>query len=426
MDKFIPGPALTNEINRQLFWTKTGTQPRVVITDSKTLNQVSFGSGSNVLVKGSNPDYRKQIAEGVDAGRSYRKSVNKIHTASLKTVSKYILYEGYPTLEYVEYGECEKTFAGGYPAIVTTSPLAYDRALTKLKQKLRSAEGSKNVVIPIGELKDLRRSIESSFIIGFRLAKTFSLLRKGKFNKRREAVSALKNLSDAWLTYSFGIAPLAADISKISESISQFLNRTDHWVRFSERATEYVQNDFTDTVVAADAFGGHTLRTFLRTKISYEFTCGWNLQLQSSNDYDALHHFGAEVASLPSTAWELLPFSWVGDYFGTIGSFLEDAFYTPSGTLGYACVTKQVKGYGESLLIKKPHVSLREFSMTPGTLEYFEIERVPLVALPHQALRWKSRNQTAANWQKRIANLTAVGVNMATFKDVLQSIAFKR
>lgn len=59
--------------------------------------------------------------------------------------------------------------------------------------------------------------------------------------------------------------------------------------------------------------------------------------------FDVLQDFGVSLSDIPSTAWELIPASFVADYFANIGDFLDATYLSMSkNILAYSCVVKRV------------------------------------------------------------------------------------
>jgi hypothetical protein len=158
--------------------------------------------------------------------------------------------------------------------------------------------------------------------------------------------------------------------------------------------------------------------------LSYRYTAGYDLFSQSGNDYGILDHFHLEAGALPSVLWELIPFSWLFDYFTTIGPFLDDVFVSPSAKCLYVVRNRRYEvGTGVSL---KPDYTSQGYSYKPVAVDdgFFAYKQVyftrdPFGSLPTRSLRFRSLDEIGNNALSKAFNLLALlrpEVKLSTFK----------
>lgn len=145
------------------------------------------------------------------------------------------------------------------------------------------------------------------------------------------------------------------------------------------------------------------------------FTSGIDFKLIFSNDYSLRQHLGlSEIgAKLPSIAWELMPFSWVLDYFGTMGAYLEDVFESPPGESIY--LTRTTKSVWDSTstvsMYRVANVQWINSSidhMRPGHIRYVSVVRDVLQTLPARPLRLKTLDEAGLSSVSKLLNLASL------------------
>lgn len=294
-----------------------------------------------------------------------------------------------------------------------------DRALAGIKRKLSMHAGDMNALTPIVELRDLRRTIQATANLSIGMLHALVSL------KKRKGLSKAKVLSEAskiWLTFNFGVAPLIADSKRIVESIDHFKNRTDHVMRISSTAERTWKSGH--NVLSAYQFPtGAKFRSAgtVHHSISYRYGGAFNMTLRSANDYGITDHLSLGPAALVPTMWELVPFSWVVDYFTNVGQYLDDVFIATPGTVIYLNKTRKYEARG---------VTNISYEALPGTIildqvrgacewRYTEFQRTPLATLPARTLRFKTVDEIGKYWVSKTLNLASIlgtGISPTTRK----------
>jgi hypothetical protein len=282
-----------------------------------------------------------------------------------------------------------------------------DIALTRLKRKLQAHSGAMNVLVPIGELKDLRSTIRSSAELTSSLMKTLIDI------KRSKGRSAFRYASKAWLTYGFGIAPMISETKKISESIVQFLERENH----NAVLTGVADRDWVGGVKSTSSQAANRSFMYADTDIlhnlSYEWTGGFHFPVSAANNYDAMDHFNVKVPALIPVAWELTPYSWVVDYFTNVGAFLEDVFVATPGNAVYLTCSRRyhVRAYQTTRFTKQDEPPFyTQMSSSPATSfwEYLDIERTVHASIPCAPLRFKTVDEIGKFGITKLLNLSSL------------------
>jgi len=380
--------------------TKGGSSP--LIYDIDSTQEMALWTGTERLVTNSNPSWRVLIAKKQDASMNYFKSayeVNKIPITRCETFTK-----GAPG-QPGTIGYSRIRWPGSFPNQEPTDAVTDDIALKRLKAKINMHTGDFNLMVPSAEIRELRGTISGAIKLTQGLIESLILIKKTKGR------SAFKHASQAWLTYGFGLAPLSKDLQDLCISIDEFLRRKDHnKVLYGKATKTWIGGPVTESsynVANAARFRSHC--TALHT-LSYRYTGGWNFALRSANDYDLVDHLNLGLPALVPAVWEYTAFSWVFDYFTTIGDYLEDVFLGNSPKPLYLNRTRKYEIRGVNLLDHRPLPGTLIMSQTVGQVpfRYYEFERTVLSTLPHRALRFKSVDEVSKGALNKLLNLTAV------------------
>lgn len=212
--------------------------------------------------------------------------------------------------------------------------VAYDRALASLLKAVKSQQQHWSGPTFLGELKETIEFIRkpaASILKG--LDDYSKLLNKKKRKiKEKNPMKARKILQEtaanAWLTTSLGLAPLLSDVETAAETLARFMNPLSrpHTELRGFGSTERADTGTVNVVLYA-ALGGR--QTFLNKTIdSVSLQCGYladpNPLEQSARRLAELSGFN--VREFIPTLWELVPNSWMVDYFLNIGQILSCAF----------------------------------------------------------------------------------------------------
>lgn len=296
-------------------------------------------------------------------------------------------------------------------AATVSDPDIRDIALKRFKGKLSGKIGSSELFVPVVELRETRGLIRQ-------LAEhTTSVLGSiESMSRKHRGLALVRRMQSAWLTYSFGIKPTLSDIDNALDSIANYQDRPKEMHRLTasakrtwvtgQRSTSTEVHDWTTTRAAVAT---HTL--------TYRFTGGLDFGLISGNNYGMAEHLGFSNfwEQLPALGWELTPFSWVIDYFTTMGAYLEDTFELPSGSLKYLVETRHYVGKltcsaGVGALVpsaagQQQIISQRIF---PGGAIARLTSRTPLASLPHRSLRFKTVDEIGKSAVNKLLNLCSL------------------
>lgn len=391
-------------------------------TDSSSASSVTLFTNSQS--GGSNPNYQALISSGRDASNAYiRKGVDSYEPTSSYSSSRYTYTD---KKMYV----CSTSKVSPVPGVGFLNSIPSDtslanEALRKMKNFIAQDSNQFQGLVNIAELSEMRGLIVSAADIALGAVSALRDLRHGRLPRAiRTSGGRSRTLwgyaSDIWLTYSFGVKPLVGSINDLSTSISNYHDRVNgkgSIARYSGSSTKsWVTTGGTGSFGPCPGLSPAAYRERLEHKLQYKYYCGYKMFIASANGYGVVDHYGLGLKQLPVVGWELLPFSWIADYFVNVGEYLEDNFTSPSGStlfcglnkkytcsasvgIDYAPVPKPVAPY---------YFREQSFDIEPGQARGFSFERSILSNLPHLSLQVKSVDRVGKNAVNKLLNMVSV------------------
>lgn len=352
-----------------------------------------------------NPRWKEQIVKGSDASTYYRRSSTD-YDLDAADVEAWYYDNPAPNPVVSRTIRSTKLWKGdtNVPNKLEDSVLR-DQALARVKRRINNLTESYQALIPLAELRELRG------LVGSISSMTMDTLNAIGDLKRTKGRSLFSHVSKVWLTYSFGVRPLMSDIKDVSNSIWTYLTSGDK----NDRVTGTASKTWLASWNGQSVTGGYLTPikyvTSARYELSYRFVGGWKFNLRSSTDYNALAHFGITPPALVPALWETTAFSWVVDYFTTVGDFLEDQFVGQAGSPVY--VVENRKSLVRQQCFFEHYSSSSKVKITrnkPGTslVERWDFERTPYIGLPSRSLRWKTMDEMGLHGVTKLLNLAAV------------------
>jgi hypothetical protein len=145
-----------------------------------------------------------------------------------------------------------------------------------------------------------------------------SKMRKVRHRHRRNLNDFTNAAADTWLEYAFGWRPLVNDITKGAEAFYDAVNR-DSYEHFSVRSSGK-----SHASSVGSNFGWQLLNWHAEIQEEHEVSCQYYGAARIKKTSSSVQRsFGLDPAELVATGWELIPYSFLIDYFVNVGDILN-------------------------------------------------------------------------------------------------------
>jgi len=382
---------------------------RTVKTGNAPTSYASFGNMVFASTKdsASTPNWRDKVAKSLSASNPY--SCSKYFDLTAAKISITSRQRGTNFLQYsTGYGLSSPTIV---TPVVPDYSVTEQIALRNIKASIAKDVENFKSLIPLAELHETRNMLRTITGKSFALVKDLLLLKQQMTNKRYWS-SIAHQAADRWLEFSFGVSPLISDVNSALQAIDDVLNPKE------PKLKAYVGFDSTRATsrgALANIYNtGHVIgyaRSTCTTDVTIYYNAGVLPKLGYDNDYGVDDHFGLNFGEIVGVAWEIIPYSWLVDYFTTAGDFFTEVFTTRP----YRCVyvTQTVKSeynYSCSPEIGSipANIEVLSFHAEPGKLRRVLLNRTVKSDLPMPNLRFKTADETGANSVKKLLNLASL------------------
>lgn len=383
---------------------------RTVKSGSVPSSYASFGSTVFASTKDSTstPYWRDKVAKSQSASNPYSCSKYfNLKSAKVSIVSRKRL--GNSFLQYSDgYG---LTIPTNVTPVLPDYTNANEVALKNIKASISKDVENFKSLVPLAELGETRKMLRQITGKSLTLVKDLLLLKRQMKNKRYWS-SIAHQAADRWLEFSFGVKPLISDANSALQAIDDILNPE------KPKLKAYVGFDTTSNTsrgALANIYNtGHVIgyaRSTCTSNVTIYYNAGVLPKLGYDNDYGVDDHFGLNFGEIVGVAWELIPYSWLVDYFTTCGDFFTEVFTTRP----YRCiyVTKTIKS--EYNYTCNPEmgsvpsgVEVLSFKAEAGTLKKVILNRTVMNELPIPSLRIKTVDEIGRNSVNRLLNLASL------------------
>lgn len=135
------------------------------------------------------------------------------------------------------------------------------------------------------------------------------------YNRKISRLRRLKGASSAWLAYRYGVRPFVKDVTAIINGIGQDVGRKRVTVRSQKTLNKF----------SVDTFTTHPSWSWVTTTFRKQTSDSLLVRAMSLDEYVATlaSNVGFTAKGLITTPWELVPYSFVADWFVNVGDFFN-------------------------------------------------------------------------------------------------------
>lgn len=397
--------------------------PTTKVTTTLSGSTLSIGVSHREFVNsrngGSNVRWKEKIRRGENATTDFD---GTLQTITDDKSGSFMLRDTWSTTgqlmqQIVASGQPPTPETGGTQ---TSAPTADNLALRLILKAIRDQRSSFQGGVFLGELRETLTMLASPAKalrngLNSYLSTAVKRARKGKLKTKQRI------LAETWLEYSFGWSPLLNDIKEASQA---YLKHTERIL--TNRLTR-VGKENSHTKLQTNAPGSNFHQVPIRitresmTETMVIYRCGLRIAGQgASPEISVLERAGLTFRDFIPTVWELIPGSFLVDYFTNIGEMIN-AGATFTGDVIW--VNKTIRSTNVFRRICVPDesasfddgVTRRVISGTPSTYETRHktvIRRVPLltypsfqVGIPGKPVQWMNLAALTVGARKASASL---------------------
>jgi hypothetical protein len=374
--------------------------------------------------KGDNyPDWRYRLANGLQCtttltGTDY--SVTSTPYMCIAGITDMNPYVNTATVYWQAYGQNRLSGFSSLSDSVNEGT-ANNLALGNFNRRVRAARTHLQGGVVLGEMAETIALIKSparSLMRGLKsyltsLQKRKRSIRRSPLKKRLRVAKDI--LADTWLEYSFGWKPLLHDINDAAKLLAiQHAKGTLIRTPVSASGVDevYVVDDPNFSVYAQGPINLRAKES-TRSKVSVKYY--GQVRVDTSNAV-SWHQAGFSLDDVFPTVWELIPYSFLVDYFTNIGDIISAASTFNSGLLWTSKTVVKETFHCLTDFRLTPTVTAgvkRFYSLKPGEEEWYKrtVSRAPYIGslvpslqftLPGTGTRWLNIAALLAT-SKRIA-----------------------
>lgn len=301
------------------------------LSESRSNSDVEFATYESLAHGGSMPGWKKAIKDGVSATTVLQgqKVLVKAEMGGLTWRYSRLYEAGVEPFPFDDisggsemYGCIVTPMNGpGYVVSQVDYTKALNQALSRALQDIHRAQVSFEGGVFLGELKETVQMIVSP-LKGLRKGLGSYLTAAKK--RRRNASPAAKRriLSDTWLEYSYGWKPLIHDID---DGVDALNDLTSEPIPAGFKAYRGTGRDewVGDIGSKSETVGGTTVtwRVMRREKVDVRVYGGMRNKILA--EVGTLEKIGLGMNNFVPTLWELIPYSFLVDYFSNVGDIIS-------------------------------------------------------------------------------------------------------
>lgn len=306
-------------------WSESVVYRRKAAIGSTTVTAAPVATYSSTRSGEAVPEWRKKIASGSDATSPYSidaiRAIRRVPiaaSASGQTASRFVI---------------TSSFDGFYQAPSTVAHLSPDttaarnEALGKAYARLAETQTQMQGLTFLGELGETIRQMRRPFkgIVSYANAHLNRWGGRYKHAVYTKDSRAIDIASDSWLEFSFGIKPLIADAEAAAQALARY-KEDIHFerTRLSASGFRVAQSASKTTSVYSNSHivGNDVAGKVTRVDVRYIIAAAYAAEVIADSDR-FLDLFGVRPDMILPAAYELIPWSWLADYFTNTGSILN-------------------------------------------------------------------------------------------------------
>lgn len=206
----------------------------------------------------------------------------------------------------------------------------------RIRKKIREENSSWSGLTFLGELRETIHMIRNPAAT---MRKRLGLY-IDRHKRHRNKPGYGRTLADSWLEFSFGVSPLIGDISSAAEALLRYEEpRLKRLTVNADDIRQTANGYYTNGVGGLNIVANYTNVAYESAQV--RFTAGY--QRQVTRDWGPVNNLiqygGFRLDEIIPTAWELIPWSFLIDYFANIGDVIAAATVSTSNVKWWSRTT---------------------------------------------------------------------------------------
>jgi hypothetical protein len=209
-----------------------------------------------------------------------------------------------------------------YPSLPDTSASADNEARRLFYKRAKEAQTAFRGLTSLGELRETLRMLRSpGRALRRGLDDYLGTVQKRARRAKRNSLGRI--VSETWLEKAFGWGPLIGDIKSAGDALNRRLNRfAGSYTRIAGTAVEQSATLDATLTTFDDSWLQIVFRRLHRASVSVRYYGEVRSVCENPIMAD-MQLFGTNFQEIIPTAWELIPYSFLVDYFTNIGDVLD-------------------------------------------------------------------------------------------------------
>jgi len=351
------------------------------------------------------PGWVEKIKHQQDASSDYDLTKYKVSVGSYK--ASYRCSVGTETVDDTFYPNVPST----WPEPEPLSSKVYNTALGNFLSNAHDAVAPFKGLTFLGELKESLKMIRHpATALRNGIASYLNSVRHRKRHFRGDMRNFSRTLSGTWLEYAYGWKPLLSDIESACNAYAQHEADVQYIRSYGQANGQTNSKGNLQTIYFANYGSYQRILAYTGTqKVVFKGVVRVKPEVQVRAARNVVRLSGFGIEEFIPTAWELIPYSFVVDYFTNIGTILNSATPLFYDWVWWSCASTRSMRSEWTLLsgTKSPWTWAWNESIVPGSVEkVYYSRRKPVLSLPVPQLELPGSNWTWANLLALVGQLT--------------------
>jgi len=332
---------LKSKFSNTVFFRTYGVEQTFYGTKTNFPSYVNFALPNRSASGSQNPSWKDQVSRGAQATTPYLASEASVKSEQgylEKVVQTFASPKQYRTISTVS-GDVLRNYALHVAPVVSNDQSALNQAIIQFYSRATEAQTSFAGGAFVGEIKQTIEMIKHPAKSLRNLVRTHASQVIKLVSTARGRKYALKACADLWLEAKFGWQPLVGDIASAMEAYDKLLTDFRPNIVVSGKGSA---DSVTGVSSTSDGLNGIYYDVNRRTKHMTEAIIRGGIKRTVSGPTSGtaafLQVYGLEFSlqNVVMTAYELMPWSFLIDYFSNVGGILNAATFANSN-VAWAC-----------------------------------------------------------------------------------------